>query len=418
MRAGRLRSLVTLGPGEVAPVAWGAASFFAILGGYFLLRPVRDALVLDGDPAFIKWLFTATFIAMTAVAAPWGALVARRPRGQLAPIVFRACAVQLLGFAALIHAEVAPLVVAKVFYVWLSVMNLFVVSVFWSVCADLADPATGRRWFGAIAAGGTAGALVGPLVTRSLAHELAPAGLLLIAAATLEIAVWTTGRLIAATPNARATSPRGLGGHALAGLAAVARSRHLAGIAGYALIAATLATFVYLRQAELAKAALPDRATRTAFFADVELATGLATLAIQLFATSRLMRWLGVGVVLALLPAVQGAAMLGLTLAPSLAMAVAASASGRAATHALARPARELLFTAVAREDKYKAKNVIDTLIYRFGDFGSAWLHAGLLALGVAVVGAALPLAGAAVALAIVLGRQHRARVAAAPPEP
>jgi AAA family ATP:ADP antiporter len=238
----------------------------------------------------------------------------------------------------------------------------------------------------------TAGALVGPLVTRSLAHELAPAGLLLIAAATLEIAVWTTGRLIAATPNARATSPArprgprprraGRGG----ALAPPRRDRRLRAHRrhpGDLRLSAPGPSWPRPR--------CPDRATRTAFFADVELATGLATLAIQLFATSRLMRWLGVGVVLALLPAVQGAAMLGLTLAPSLAMAVAASASGRAATHALARPARELLFTAVAREDKYKAKNVIDTLIYRFGDFGSAWLHAGLLALGVAVVGAALP---------------------------
>ncbi|MBE7452040.1 MAG: hypothetical protein HS111_25080 [Kofleriaceae bacterium] len=143
MAGNPLPAALDLRPGEGAAVAWAALTFFAILAGYFVLRPVRDALVLDGDPAFIPWLFTATFIVMIAVAPPWGALVARLPRGRFVPLVYRAFALQLLGFALLVEREVAPVAVGRVFYVWLSVFNLFVVSVFWSLCADLSRPEQG-----------------------------------------------------------------------------------------------------------------------------------------------------------------------------------------------------------------------------------------------------------------------------------
>ena len=416
MLSARLGAVFEVRPGEGRSVAWAALTFFLIMTAYFVLRPVRDALVLEGDPAFITWLFTATFIAMTAIAAPWGALVARVPRARLVPLSFRAFVVQLLIFAGLVTWGGAPVVVGQVFYVWLSVFNLFVVSVFWSLCADLARPEQGRRVFAAIAAGGTAGALVGPTITK-LAADLEPAVLLVASAVLLEAAVWTARAFLASAPAATRTAPPPLGGSAIAGLRRLGRSPYLLGIAGYAMAAATLATFVYLNQAVIAKAALPDRAARTAFFADVDIATGLATLALQLVVTARLLRWLGAGLVLAALPLIQGAGVVALTVAPSLAMAVAVSASGRAATHALARPSRELLFTALPRDDKYRAKNVIDTLVYRFGDFGSSWLHRGLGAAGIAVTAVAVPLAAGWAVLAIALGRGHRRRVAASEPD-
>ncbi|MBK9035480.1 MAG: MFS transporter [Myxococcales bacterium] len=415
MIAARLRAVFQVRPDEVAAALWAALTFCAILTATSLLRPVRDALVLDGDPAFIPWLFTATFIAMLALAPPWGALVARQPRGRLVAWVHRSFAVQLLIFAALVHGGVRPLVVGKVFYVWVSVMNLFGVSVFWSLCADLLRPEKGRRLFAPIAAGGTAGALLGPIVTRALAHEIEPALLLIIAALLLEAAVWSAHALVQHVPSAP-PAPTGLGGSAFAALPRLVRSPYLLGIGGYALCTACLATFVYLRQAGIVKEALPDRAARTAFFANVELATAVATMVLQLVITARLLRWLGVGLVLAALPLVQGLGVVALVAAPSLAMAIAVSASGRAATHALARPSRELLFTALPREDKYRAKNVIDTLVYRFGDFSSAWLHHGLVAAGVAVTAVAVPLAAGWAALALALGRGHRRRVEAADP--
>lgn len=426
----RIRGAFEMKPGEAAAVAWAAVTFFAILAAYFVLRPVRDALVLDGDPAFIPWLFTATFIVMIAIAPPWGALVARWPRHRVVPVVYRAFAIQMFGFAALIYYDVRPVAVGKVFYVWVSVFNLFVVSVFWSVCADLARPEQGRRLFGPIAAGGTAGALAGPFLTRTLVAHVEPAALLLVSAGLLEAAVWAAraldhaGRRLAATRDAlpaavagheeaaavASSSEPGLGGGALSGLTRVFRSPYLAGIAGYALCASCLATFVYLRQAGIVRAAITDKAARTAFFADVELYTGLATLALQVLFTSRLLRWVGAGVVLAILPFVQGAGVLLLAATPTLAMATAVSASGRAVTHALSRPARELLFTAVSREDKYKAKNVIDTLVYRFGDFGSSWLNRGLAEASIAVSVVALPLAAIWAVLAVALGINHQRR--------
>ncbi|HRC58127.1 MAG TPA: hypothetical protein PKU97_19520, partial [Kofleriaceae bacterium] len=209
---------------------------------------------------------------------------------------------------------------------------------------------------------------------------------------------------------------RAIGGSALAGFTQVLRSPHLAGIAAYMMMAACLATFVYLRQAEIVKQALPLRAERTAFFAEVELWTGLATLALQLLVTARLLRWLGVGVVLAALPLVQGAGALALAAAPSLFIATAVSATGRAVTHGLSRPSRELLFTAVSREDKYKAKNLIDTFVYRFGDFGSAWLLRGLAAAGVGAVSVVVPMAMIWAVLALALGRGHKRLLARAAP--
>jgi AAA family ATP:ADP antiporter len=411
-----LHAAFDLRPGEGAAVAWATASFFAILAGYFVLRPVRDAIVLDGDPDFIPWLFTSTSIAMIVLAAPWGALVARLPRRVFVPLVYRAFALQLVSFAALFEWNVAPLVVGKVFYVWLSVFNLFVVSVFWSLCADVARPEQGRRLFGPIAAGGTAGALAGPFLTRVLVEHLDLAGLMLVSVGFLEVAVWCVRGLdraalaMPASETPAAVAARPIGGDALAGLVALRRSTYLAGIAAYALGAACLATFVYLDQAAIVKAALPTRAARTVFFADIELWTGAITLLIQVLLTARLLRWLGAGAVLAVLPVAQAAGALALHTSPTLHVAAAVSSVSRGVTHALSRPARELLFTAVPREDKYKAKNVIDTFVYRFGDFAAAWLFRGLALAGIAAAAVALPLVAAWTALSFALGAGLRRR--------
>lgn len=416
----RLRRSLELRPGEGTSVLWAAAMFFCVLASYYVLRPVRDALVLDGDPAFIPWLFGATLLLMLAVAGPWGSMVARWPRHRLVPRAYRLFAVQILAFAALLAADIAPGLVGKAFYVWTSMFNLFVVSVFWSLCADLASPEKGRRLFGLITAGGTLGALTGPSLTRALALHVDTAWLLVISAGLIELATWCASRFSAtAEPERRpAAAEPGLGGSAWAGLTRMTRSPTLAAIAAYVLCSACLATFVYLQQAAITKAALPDRATRTAFFAEIELWTLLLTLLLQLGLTARLLRVFGAGLVLTALPLVQGIGVLALTAEPSLAMTAAVSATSRAATHGLSRPTRELLFTALPREDKYKTKNVIDTLVYRFGDFASAWLVSGLGYLGVSIGFVALPLTLAFGALALALGAGHRRRVSHLRSEP
>ncbi len=427
-------------------MAWAAVMFFAVLASYYVLRPVRDALVLEGDPSFVPWLFTATFVLMLAIAPPWGAMVARWPRHKLVPLAYRAMIAQLLLFALVIALGLPMSAVSKVFYVWVSMFNLFVVSVFWSLCTDIARPEQGRRLFGIIAAGGTAGAMAGPALTRLLAEHVSTATLLVISAVLLEAGVWCARRLdradralqalraqqaqrrtdeeaapgavgaasavgtAPALPSAAEKSEQAIGGSPFAGLTNVLRSPYLGGIALYMLCTSCMATFVYFSQMGIVKAALPDRLSRTELYAEIELWSSLATLAVQLLLTARVLRWLGVGIVLALLPLAQSTGALLMVATPTLAVMTVVYPLGRALTHSLSRPSRELLFTAVVREDKFKAKNVIDTFFYRFGDFLSSWLQRGLAVAGIAAGFAIVPIAVGWVAVSLALGAGYRRR--------
>ena len=392
---------------ELTVVAWGAVTFGALLASYSAFRPVRDALILDGDPDQIPWLFTATFLALAIVSPAWGAIVARQPR-RIVPLAFHAFAACALGFFVVIRAGIAPVLVGRVFYVWSAVFNLFVVSVFWSLLADVVGPDSGRRIYGPIAAGGTVGALLGPALTRELVDTIGVAGVLVISAVLLELAVLGARRVRQA---ASALAPvaqledRPVQGGALGGITHVARSPYLAAIVGYVLCTACAATFVYLAQARIAHGELPDKLARTDFFASIDMWVAAATLVVQLAVAAPLIRWLGPGLVLCALPIAQGIGIATLVAAPSLAAVAIVQVVGRTATHGLTRPARELLFTVVARDDKYRAKNVIDTVAYRFGDVASGWLDTGLVAAGgAALVAVAIPLSLVWLALAVGLG--------------
>lgn len=404
----------------------GAITFGALLASYTTFRPIRDALILDGNPDQIPLLFTATFIAISIVSPLWSALLAPRHgvtaadhRRRYVPRSFHAFALCGFAFAAIVHAEIAPVWVGRVFYVWSAVFNLFVISVFWSLLADLVGPTRAGALYGPIAAGGTVGAIVGPALTRILVDDIGVPGILATSAFLLELAVlgvWQVRRYgeqlpeeavidVAPADNTQRTP-------ALRGLAQVARSPYLLALVGYVLCTAIAATFMYVEQARLAKTELPDRETRAELFATIDLWTSVGTFVLQTFIAGRLIRWLGPAVVLAILPLSQGIGITSVLLAPSLATLVAVQIATRAATHGLTRPARELLFTVVSPDEKYRAKNVIDTMVYRFGDFASAWLHKGLVAIGSAsaVIGATLPIVAAWIALAAVLGAGFRRR--------
>lgn len=403
---------------ELAIVAWGALTFAALLASFTAFRPVRDALVLDGNPDDIAWLFTTTFAAITIASPIWSAVLARRPKRTVVPIVFHVFAVCALVFAWVVAEAVAPRLVGRVFYVWASVFNLFVVSVFWSLLADLLGPSTARRLYGPIAAGGTLGAFVGPLLTKLLLSTIGLAGVLVMSAVLLEIAVIGVWRVRVAgealAPEHAVEIPSG---GALTGLREVARSPFLLAIVGYVLCTACAATFMYLEQASIVSRVLPDRLARADFFASVELWTAGATLVVQLLLAGPLLTRLGPGLVLLALPIAQGIGISALAMAPSLGVLAVAQVVSRTATHGLTRPARELLFTVIDRDAKYHAKNAIDTIAYRLGDFGSSWLHKGLLALGAgsaAVAVAAVPLVILWVTLATILGVGFRRRASPA----
>ena len=391
-----LARVVVVRPGEMRALLWSFAYFFCLLAGYYVLRPLRDEMGIAGGVKNLQWLFTATFFVMLAAVPVFGAIVARLPRKRFVPLVYHFFVLNIAIFWVLLTLNIERVMVARVFFVWISVFNLFAVSVFWSFMADLFASEQGKRLFGFIAAGGSAGALAGPAITVALAVPLGPVNLLIIAAVLLELAVLCAHRLetsaaelanarSAAQPKAPANAqPAGnvLGGGWLAGILMVLRSRYLGGIALWVVLLSLAGTFLYFQQANIVAAASDDPAVRTRIFATIDLAIGIVTLVVQCFATGRLIARFGVGPAVAFLPVVFACGFVALALSPALLVVIAFQAMQRAANFALSNPAREVLFTVVSREEKYKAKNVIDIVVFRGADAVTGWLFATLRGAG------------------------------------
>src|SRR6476469_5499692 len=297
-----LARIVVVRPGEMRALLWSFAYFFCLLAGYYVLRPLRDEMGIAGGVKNLQWLFTATFFVMLAAVPVFGAIVARLPRKRFVPLVYHFFVLNIAIFWVLLTLNIERVMVARVFFVWISVFNLFAVSVFWSFMADLFASEQGKRLFGFIAAGGSAGALAGPAITVALAVPLGPVNLLIIAAVLLELAVLCAHRLetsaaelatarSAAQPKAPANAqPAGnvLGGGWLAGILMVLRSRYLGGIALWVVLLSLAGTFLYFQQANIVAAASDDPAVRTRIFATIDLAIGILTIAVQFVATGRL----------------------------------------------------------------------------------------------------------------------------------
>lgn len=422
--AGRAREtiarLVDLRPGELPALCVAFVYFFLLLCAYYILRPIRDEMGIAGGVENLQWLFTGTFLAMLCAVPAYGWLVRTYPRRRFIPFAYRFFIVNLLIFFTLFQVPAVETHAARAFFVWISVFNLFVVSVFWSFMADIFTDVQGKRLFGAIAAGGTAGAMAGPSLTAALAGPLGPVNLLLLSAALLEGALVCVRRLARPSadgrgePGAREGGDRdsAIGGHILAGVSALARSPYLLAIGLYLLFYTWTSTFLYFQQAEIVSAAFTDPGARTRVFALIDLAVNVLTLGLQLFVTGRLMARAGVAAGLVLLPAVTAAGFAVLSAGPVLAVLAPFQSLRRAANYGIARPAREVLFTVVPREDKYKAKSVLDTVVYRGGDAASGWLYAGLAGLGLGLEGlamAAVPVALCWLAVGWYLGQRQAA---------
>jgi AAA family ATP:ADP antiporter len=307
--------------------------------------------------------------------------------------------------------------IGRAFFIWASVYNLFVVSVFWQLNVDLFSPEQGKRLFGFIAAGATIGAISGSALTASLARKVPPTLLLLGAAILLEVAVFSVGRLAGLSPTLHRQPVRGteaaredrpIGGGVLAGITHALRSPYLLGVSTFMLLFAITATFLYFQQAGIVTHSFPDRGAQTAFFATVDLVVNCLTLLVQLFFTGRIVILLGVGVALALLPALTMVGFGVLAFAPSLGTIAVFQVLRRAGDYAIARPTREVLFTVVPREDRYKTKGFIDTFVYRLGDQVGAWsvaLLGGLESTTTAL--AAIPIAATWLITGLWLGRRQ-----------
>ena len=401
-------------PEEVRALLWSFAYFFCLLAAYYILRPLRDEMGVAGGVRNLQWLFTATFLVMLAAVPLYGALVARVARRLFIPLVYHFFVLNLAIFWLLLTFDVERLIVARVFFVWISVFVLFAVSVFWSFMADVYNSEQGKRLYGFIAAGGSAGALAGPAITIGLAGTIGAVNLLIVAALLLEAAVLCASRLESAThedekqPEAPPT-----GGGPIDGIVMVLRSPYIAGIMLWVSLMSVAATFLYFEQAAIVAAASDDPAVRTRIFAAVDLAVGLLTIAVQFFATGKLIERFGVGAALALLPLVFAAGFAVLAAAPVLAVVIAFQALQRTANFAISNPAREVLFTVLARDEKYKAKNVVDIVAVRGADAAGGWLFTALRSLGMEVRSiplVAIGLAAACLALAVALGRAQERR--------
>ncbi|NUU36143.1 NTP/NDP exchange transporter [Pseudomonas sp. C2B4] len=405
-------------PTERAALVLGFAFHFCVLASYYLVRPLRDALGLEGGADKLQWLFTATFVVMLLMVPVFGALASRLPATRFVPLIYRVISVSMLVFGLLIANRVAPVTVGRVFFVWISIYNLFIVSIFWSVLVDRFSSEQGRRLFGCVAAGGTLGTFIGPLLAATMATRLGPMALTVAAALLLEIAVRCYRGLLSRT-RSQSGNPlldeRRMGGSMLGGITLILRSPYLLGLVLFMLLHTSAATLLYFEQGRIVAGSYADTGSRTQFFAIVDLLVSTLTLTFQLLLTAPLIRRVGIGGALVALPLATIVAFAAMALAPMPSTVALAQGLRRAVEFAIVRPAREVLWTVVSREEKYKAKNVVETLVYRGGDAASGWLSAGLTALGagfglVAVV--IVPFAGLWGGLCLWLARQQAQRAA------
>jgi AAA family ATP:ADP antiporter len=398
---------------ELRQVVASFLAFFFLLTSTSLLRPVREEMGIAGGAERLPWLFTATFLVTLVVTPVFGTIVSRLPRRRIALVSYRTAVVCLLAFFAALHAGLPRIAVGKAFFVWLSVYNLFVVSVFWSLMVDTFSAEQAKRLFGLIAAGGTAGAIAGPLITHALVSLLGATNLFLVAALFLEVAVHSVRRVSASAawrevPGQVRDRDAPVGGSPLAGLRHIARSSYLLGICLVLLFFTATSTFVYLEQAHILQRTTMDPAERTRFFAKCDIAVNVATLLLQLLCTGGLLRRVGLFAGLALVPVLTAAGMWVLAASPTLWVVATVQALRRAAHYAIDRPAREILFTGVPAEDRYKSKNFIDTFVYRGGDAASAWLDSALRTVGLGLTTVALVAFAIAACWVVVVARLAR----------
>jgi AAA family ATP:ADP antiporter len=364
---------------------------------------MRDEMGIAGGVEHLQWMFTGTFLVMLSVVPLFGCLVRHFAPRRFLPYVYYFFIGNLLLFFTLFRSDLNHVYVARAFFIWASVFNLFIVSVFWSFMADIFSNAQAKRLFGVIAAGGTTGALVGPALTATLVLPLGPTNLLLLSAAFMGWAVLCIHRLVAwqrSSPskfsednNAEKTKTGDpgdtpVGGGVLAGVRLVFQSSYLIGICLLMLLLfTTLATFLYFQQAYIIREHFDDPAHRTALFAAIDFSVNGLTLVIQVFLTSRIVKRFGLGWTLAMVPLLLVAGFLALGVLSTLWVIFAVQVLRRAGNYAIMRPGREMLYVVLSKEEKYKAKNFIDTVIYRGGDAVSAWVYAGMLAMGLSTAG-------------------------------
>ncbi len=422
-----LRRLVVLQPGEAPALLASFATLLCMFASYTILRPVRDALGITSGLEKIPYLFWGVFIVMLVLQPLYGWLTSRFPRAVFLPWVYGFFIANLLGFYVWFRLGADRTWIARTYFVWVSVFNLFVVAAFWSLMADLFTREQAGRVFGFIWAGASTGGLIGPFIAHELAVPLGAINLLPISAALLAvslvlmIAVIRLQRTQAAAvrvgepPQADAA----LGGSIWAAFGQVVRSPYLLGIALFVLLMTWVSTFLYLEQQAFVAKAFATADERTRFFGGIDFWVQAASLLMQLLFFGRLFKWVGLRAMLVSVPVIMTAGYALVALAPGFMVLVVVYAVRRVGDYALTRPCRDALFTVVSREEKYKAKSLIDTFVYRGGDALSGSLYkelTGSFGAGAAAIGwlgAAISALWSVLALALGKAQEQRRSVIA-----
>jgi ATP:ADP antiporter, AAA family len=420
----RTSSLVRwVAPHERKAVALAFLCNFLLMGSYYILRPVRDTVATVVGVGQLQQLFTATFIGTFIASAVYTALASRIRLTRLLPGTFWFWLGNVALFAVLFRLLPESRWLGAAYYVWFSVINLFLISVFWSLMVDVFSATQATRLFGFIAAGGALGAIAGPLLTHLLVKNLGLSGLLLLAAAGFALDILLVHLLMHEKGRLRDSSAEGqqstldhaLPGDALEGFGQLFKSSYVLNQAVFILLMTWVNTVAYFCQTDLIARTYTAIASRAQAVADIDLVVNFGTAAILFLGLGRIVQRFGVTVGLILNPLLVGVAFLVTALSPTLFMIQALQIVRRVAQYAIARPSREICFTVVEQSSRYKAKNVIDTVVYRFGDVSSAWVQAGLRSMGYGLNGAMAVGVGASLvwfAVAAFLGgRYERIRV-------
>jgi len=383
-----------LRPGEAKTVILSFSYFVLLMASYYILRPVRDGSVALLGTDELKYLNLVVLAAMLILTPIFGSLMSRIPRAQLLPRIYGFAIANLLAFAFALTNPAWLEMTTRVFFVWVMVFSMFVISVFWSFMADIWNEEQGRRLFGFIAAGGSVGGLIGPKLAKYLAQPIGNSGLVIIAAALL------TGALLCLTMLARNAKPaakhtlstaaqdnQGFGGSSLQSIKLVFSSPFLLGIAALVCISAVVAQFAYVETGRLARQMYTTQHEVTMFFADVDFWTNSVTLVFQAVIVGMLTSRFGIKAPLLGLAIIGSLSFVAVALSPVLGMLAATNVIRRASEYGLGKPGRDMLYTVTTPQEKYLAKNVIDTLIYRGSDSLGNWLHSGAVLIGLSLVG-------------------------------
>jgi AAA family ATP:ADP antiporter len=383
-----LRRLVVLQPGEAPALLASFATLLCMFASYTILRPVRDAFGVTSGLDKIPYLFWGVFVVMLVLQPVYGWLTSRFPRTVFLPWVYGFFAANLVGFYLWFRLQEDHVWIARTYFVWVSVFNLFVVAAFWSLMADVFNREQAGRLFGFIWAGASTGGLIGPPIVQYLAVPLGVINLLPISAGLLLLSLvfmrqvirWQRRSGAAPAPGAAPALPteNALGGGVWAAFTQVVRSPYLLGIAAFVMLMTWVSTFLYLEQQAFVAKLLHSADERASFFGGIDKWVQIASLTIQLLLFGRLFKWFGMRVVLVSVPMIMTAGYALFAVAPGFVLLVVVYAVRRVADYALTRPCRDALFTVVSREEKYKAKSLIDTFVYRGGDALSGSLYKGL----------------------------------------